>query len=75
MIDVKYQLRRDTKLDCNGCSYITYGIDVIGNHGKCVIQSLVDISTDFEKINANVNLFNELGLSLLHLSDVINDLL
>ena len=69
-----YKLNETTVEDEDGNVYIVYGIDAADKAGN-IIESFTDIF--FERSNAEsfVALCNECELSLIHLADVVEDVL
>ena len=70
----KYKLRRDTVTADDGRTRTVYGISAIGNDGK-TLASVSDIFFDAKKARAFVAKCNRAKLSLIHLYDIIDDVL
>lgn len=68
-----YKLRTDQIFDEENQMYTVYGIEV-WESGQC-IQSVGDIFFDFQKAERFVAKCNQLELSVIHLMDVILDIL
>ena len=71
---ITYELRTDIVNDEERCSYIVYGIMAKNIRGK-TLQSIPDIFFDREKAEEFVNLCNSEKLELVHLMDVIEEIL
>lgn len=71
---VIYKLRCDTVIDEDGCSYTVYGIAALNTFGE-ILVIFDDIFFDKQKALDFINLCNTEGLELIHLNDVIEDLL
>lgn len=69
-----YCVRTDKILDECGIPYTVYGIDAINDRNDLLV-SVPDIFFDSQKATAFVSLCNRLEVSLVHLSDVIEDIL
>lgn len=67
-------MRKDTIYDENGNKYTVYGIEAVDYRGK-VLLSFSDIFFDKQKAKHFVNLCNKNDLELIHLADVVEDVL
>lgn len=68
-----YAVRADFILDDNNHLVKVYGINAYQN-GKLIIV-VPDVFTDSNKIHSLVNLCNTLQLDVIHLDDVIEDVI
>lgn len=68
-----YKLRTDQILDEENQKHTVYGIEA-WEKGRC-LQSVGDIFFDFQKAEEFVRKCNQLELSVIHLMDVIMDIL
>lgn len=66
-----YKLREDTLIDEDGNHHTVYGIDAYDAIG--LAGSFEDIFFDKQYAEAFIKSCNVLGLSLIHLKDVIED--
>ena len=71
---VKYVLRTDIVTDDRNQKYTTYGISAINNF-KNVLKTFPNIFFSKDKAEEFVNLCNEEKLELIHLKDVVEDVL
>lgn len=62
-----------SQITIDGETYTTYGIGAVKNNA--LIDQVLDISTQFNKVKSMVLLYNEESLSICHLHDVIEDAL
>ena len=69
-----YHLRKDSVCDVEGNQYFVYGIDV-SNHTGEIILSFPDIFFDIQKAEDFVHLCNESDLELIHLPEIIENIL
>ena len=69
----EYRIFSKSVCDRENCIYETYGIEAYES-GE-VIRKVEDISTDKTAVSELVRLFNEEGLSILHLDIAIEDFL
>ncbi len=60
-----------SKIEIEGVVYNTYGIGAIEDY--TVVDYILDLSTDFDRVKQFVKLCNDEGLSLIHLRDVAED--
>lgn len=69
-----YRLRKDSAHDSEEALHIAYGIEALNEQGY-VVESIENVF--FNKATATnfIALCNELDLSLLHLFDVVEDIL
>ena len=70
-----YATRIDTILSEVKCVYTVYGIDAIDLGTGNVLCSCPDIFTDLFEAEHTVELLNKEGLELVHLHDVIDDII
>jgi len=73
-MQVKYILRADTVTDEDNCEHLVYGITAIDTRSN-VLESYEDIFFDKQKAEEFIELCNEEKLELIHLPDVIDDIL
>ena len=71
---VSYKLTK-TVISDGFCSYITYGIAAIDTTKKKEVLKIEDIFLDKTKAALFVDKCNKIGLSPIHLKDVIEDML
>ena len=71
---VHYCLRRDVILREDGVLYIAYGLDAVDADGR-ILRSVPDLLLDRHRVMDLIDRCNALELSLIHLDDVIEDLL
>lgn len=71
---VHYCLRRDVILREDGVLYIAYGLDAVDADGR-ILRSVPDLLLDRWRVMDLIDRCNALELSLIHLDDVIEDLL
>lgn len=69
-----YCLREDVILDESGKEYVVYGIEAVGAAGT-VLLAFSDIFFDKTKAKHLVTMCNEKRLDLLHLADIVEDIL
>lgn len=67
-----YRLKEDSTYDSEGALHIAYGIEALNDEGT-IVKAIADIF--FNKATGFIALCNELELSLVHLPDVIEDIL
>ena len=67
-----YCLRQDTICDEEKTEYLSYGVEAVGSEGE-ILSSYSDLFFDRQKAERFVNLCNESGLSLVHLSYAVED--
>lgn len=62
-----------------GCERISYGLvvyaDAASEGTASILASIPDISSDYAALAALAELCNRMGLSLIHLDDVVEDFL
>lgn len=73
-MQVTYTLRKDTVTDEENCKHLVYGITAIDVYGN-VLETFEDIFFDKQKAEEFIELCNEEKLELIHLQDVIEDIL
>lgn len=71
--DVTYYKIREVRTDPLLGSYLTYAIVAMSASQPTIM--IPDVSTDHTLVSKMVKCFNELGLSAIHLYDVIFDML
>lgn len=71
---VHYCLRRDVIRREDGVLYIAYGLDAVDSDGR-ILRSVPDLLIDRRRVMDLIDRCNALELSLIHLDDVIEDLL
>lgn len=71
--NVCYEIIKERCFDDCGTPYISYGIRITDAVTGRVVKSVLDISTDMQRVEALVHLANEGGLSPIHIYDVIED--
>ncbi len=69
-----YCIRQDIVLDERKKAYTVYGIDAIRSDGASLL-SFSDIFSDLQRAEQFVKLCNDGGLSLIQLSDAVEDAL
>lgn len=78
MTGITYGLIEE-KYNCDGKSRISYGVAVYSDSATdgstIIVESVHDITCDKEKLLKLINNCNDLQLSRIHLSDVIEDFL
>ncbi len=70
-----YVIRVDTISNEANQAYIVYGIEAIDTRKGTVLSSFPDIFTDLNEAESVIQLLNEEKLDLIHLPDVINDII
>ena len=73
-MQVKYALRTDIVTDEDNRRYTVYGITVLDTFGK-VLKTFEDIFFSKQKADNFIELCNKEKLELIHLQDVIDDIL
>lgn len=73
-MQVKYILRADTVTDEDNREHLVYGITAVDTRGN-VLESYEDIFFDKQKAEEFIELCNEEKLELVHLENVIEDVL
>ena len=73
-MEVIYTLRVDTVTDEENCEYLVYGITAIDTFGN-VLKTFKDIFFDKQKAENFIELCNQEKLELIHLQDVVEDIL
>lgn len=73
-MQVIYKLRTDIVLDEDNCEYTVYGITALDSYEN-VLMTVEDIFFDKQKAEEFVELCNQEKLELIHLQDVIEDIL
>lgn len=68
-----YSVRTDITYDENKMPHTVYGIDAYQN--GILVRKIPDVFFELAKAEHFVGLCNSLGLSLIHLSDVIDDVI
>lgn len=71
---ITYRLRTDSVCDEDGILHTVYGIEAFARN-KHRVTYIADIFFDKQKAEDFIGLCNDLKLSLIHLSDVIEDVL
>ncbi len=78
MISITYGTTEEI-YSLNGASRTSYGIAAYSNAEvdgtATIIASLMDITSDREKVDKLVALCNQMELSVIHLYDVVEDIL
>ena len=62
-----------SKINIENVTYDTYGIGAIENN--IIVDYILDLSIEFERVKSFVNMCNDNELSLIHLKDVVEDFL
>jgi len=73
-MQVTYTLKTDIVKDEDNCEFLVYGITAIDSNGN-VLDAYEDIFFDKQKAEEFIELCNEEKLELIHLPDVIDDIL
>lgn len=73
-MQVKYTLRTDIVTDEDNNKHTVYGVDALDRFEN-VLESVADIFFDKQKAEEFIKLCNEERLELIHLQDVIEDVL
>lgn len=73
-MQVKYTLRTDIVTDEDNNKHTVYGVDALDRFEN-VLESVADIFFDKQKAEEFIKLCNEEKLELIHLQDVIEDIL
>lgn len=73
-MQVKYTLRTDIVTDEDNNKHTVYGVDALDRFEN-VLESVADIFFDKQKAEEFIKLCNEEKLELIHLQDVIEDVL
>ncbi len=73
-MQVKYTLRTDIVTDEDNNKHTVYGVDALDRFEN-VLESVADIFFDKLKAEEFIKLCNEEKLELIHLQDVIEDIL
>lgn len=71
---VHYCLRRDVIRREDDVQYTAYGLDAVDSDGR-ILRSVPDLLLDRQRVMDLIDRCNALELSLIHLDDVIEDLL
>lgn len=71
---ITYRLRTDKVFDEEGVLHIVYGIEAFSK-SRHKVASIADIFLDKQKAADFIKLCNDHKLSLIHLPDVIEDML
>lgn len=71
---VYYRLRQDLIQRDDGYSTVAYGLDAVDDAGR-ILRSVPDLFLDRQRAMDLIALCNALELSLIHLDDVIEDIL
>ena len=71
---VTYTLREDAVTDEENCEHLVYGITAIDTFGN-VLKTFEDIFFDKQKAEEFIELCNKEKLELIHLEDVVEDVL
>ena len=71
-MDIEYRMREDKVADEDGVLHTVYGFEVWRN-GEA-IRVIPDVCCTRERAEYYLGLFNELGLSLWHLDDIIEEI-
>lgn len=76
-MDCIYEIREDLIKDESGKNVKVYGIDVFRTvcMNKEILFSIPNIFVDYYRIQRLVNMCNENSVSVLHISDIIDDAL
>lgn len=69
-----YRLKEDSTYDSEGALHIAYGIEALNDEGT-IVKAIADIFFNKATATGFIALCNELELSLVHLPDVIEDIL
>ena len=69
-----YRVREDAIHDEDRKKYMVYGIEAVDSKGK-ILKSFPDIFFDRREAKRFVNLCNENDLELIHLADIVEDML
>ena len=69
-----YYLRTDEIFDEQGEKHTVYGIDAVDENGS-VEKSVKDVFFEFERAKKFIDTCNRLDLSIVHLMDVVEDIL
>jgi len=69
-----YYLRTDNVFDEYGDIHTVYGIDAVNENG-IVEMSVKDVFFEFERAKKFIDTCNRLDLSIVHLMDVVEDIL
>ena len=69
-----FKTRQDVVCDEEGKQFITYGVNVVSGEGQ-VLQSIPDIFLGKQEAYQFVNCCNKNELQIIHLLDVIEDVL
>ena len=72
---ILYRLRKDNFFHPDIGCYSSYGIDAVCETSDIPVRSILDISPEKEPLENLVFLCNRLQLDLIHLDDVVEDLL
>ena len=70
---IQYKIRNDRLFHQDIGTYQSYGIDVFEDN--VLINSILDVTHEQQKMESLIALMNELNLDLIHLNDVIEDFL
>lgn len=73
-MQVIYKLRTDIVLDEDNCEYTVYGITALDSYEN-VLMTVEDIFFDKQKAEEFVELCNQEKLELIHLQNVIEDVI
>jgi len=71
---ITYDLRTENVYDEDGALHTVYGIEAFTNK-KAKVTSIADVFFDKQKAEEFIKLCNDLKLSLVHLPDVMEDVL
>lgn len=73
-MEIIYTLRIDSVTDEDNCKHNVYGITAIDTFGN-ILATFEDVFFDKEKAEEFIKLCNEEKLELIHLENVIEDIL
>lgn len=69
-----YKLNETTVYDEEGNAHIVYGVDVVDDHEN-IIESITDVFFERTKAEKVVKMCNKYNLALIHLRDVLEDII
>ncbi len=73
-MEIVYRMKTDTVYDEEGFLHTVYGIEAL-NAENLIVASVADVFFDKVKATEFIALCNDLRLSLIHLPEVIEDIL
>lgn len=70
-----YKLTEETLSDDDLGSYKTYGIECVDKSKGAVLYKVSDVSPSRKRVDAAVDIFNSMGVSLIHVPEILSDMI